>query len=124
MTLIILFLIALAVFVGITAFGLRTYKNRITEESTPMLADIESSVLYSAKRFGHILVLIIMKYWIKYIHVIVTAGKKIWGKSKEKVQAFGVWEHEHIQSTKAYIKRLRRIAEKLKEEHTEKEGSK
>ncbi len=121
MTLIILFLIALVVFVGLITFGLRAYKNKITEYTAPTLADIESSVLYSAKRFGHIIVLIVMKYWIKYVHVIVTAGEKIWSKSKEKVQAFGVWEHEHIQSTKAYIKRLRRIAEKLKEEHIEKE---
>lgn len=121
MTLIILFLIALVVFVGLTTFGLRAYKNRMIGEPAPTLADIESSVLYSAKRFGHIIILIVMKYWIKYIHVIVTAGKKIWSKSKEKVQAFGVWEHEHVQSAKAYIKRLRRIAEKLKEEHAEKE---
>lgn len=120
MTLIILFLIAFITLIGLTVFGLRAYKNRMIEEPAPMLADIESSVLYSAKRFGHILVLIIMKYWIKYVHVIVTAGEKIWNKSKEKVRAFGVWEHEHIQGVKTYIKRLRRIAEKLKEEHAEK----
>ena len=125
-TLLIIFISAViltAVFLGIQIRRIRkgdlAHDHTHGERFREALARTKADMLYSAKRIGHILILLVLKGWIKTTSAYTRLKKKIQKKLHPHVQQVlpeNSSASQFLQNVGEYKQKLKRISDKIRED--------